>query len=71
MGNISKIAFVRTVVAAGGLLFVCAAPEMALGQSIEPGAAPPAPLKSPSAARVKSAGPHDWLEGKNEKRKIK
>ena len=62
-----KIGFVKTVVAAGGFLlpcaFLCAAPKPALGQSIEPGAAPPAPMKSVLAARGKSAGPPDLLEG--------
>jgi Spy/CpxP family protein refolding chaperone len=59
----SKIAFVKTVVAAGGFLFLCTAPELALGQSSQPGAAPPAPMKSALAPRRKSAGPPDLLEG--------
>ena len=59
----SKIAFAKTVVAAGGYLFLCAAPMLALGQSSQPGAAPPAPMKSPLAPRGKSAGPPDLLEG--------
>jgi Spy/CpxP family protein refolding chaperone len=59
----SKIAFVNTVVAAGGFLFLCAAPMLALGQSSQPGAAPPAPMKSALAPRGKSAGPPDLLEG--------
>ena len=59
----SKIAFVKTVVAAGGLLFLCAAPELALGQSTQPGVAPPAPMKSAVAPRGKSAAPPDLLEG--------
>jgi hypothetical protein len=59
----SKIAFVRTVVAAGGFLFLCAAPELALGQSSQPGAAPPAPMASALAPRGKSAAPPDLLEG--------
>ena len=58
----SKIAFVRTVVAAGGFLFLCAAP-LALGQSSQPGAAPPAPMASALAPRGKSAAPPDMLEG--------
>jgi Spy/CpxP family protein refolding chaperone len=59
-----KIAFVKTVVAAGGFLFLCAAaPELALGQSSQPGAAPPPQMKSASAARGKSADPPDLLEG--------
>ena len=62
-----KIAFVKTVVAAGGFLFLCAflcaAPKPALGQSSQPGAVPPAPMKSVLAARGKSAGPPDLLEG--------
>ena len=59
----SKIAFVKTVVAAGGLLFLCGAPELALGQSSQPGAAPPATMKSALAPRGKSAAPPDLLEG--------
>ena len=59
----SKIAFVKTVVAAGGLLLLCAAPEWALGQSGQPGAASPAPMKSSLAPRGKSAAPADLLEG--------
>jgi len=58
-----KIAFVKTVIAAGGFLFLCATPELALGQSSQPGAAPPAPMKSALAAPGKSAGPPDLLEG--------
>jgi hypothetical protein len=59
----SKVAFVKTVVAAGGFLFLCAAPALALGQSSQPGAALPAPMKSALAPRGKSAAPPDLLEG--------
>lgn len=59
----NKIAFVKTVIAAGGFLFLCAAPELALGQSSQPGAVPPAPMKSGLAPRGKSAAPRDLLEG--------
>jgi Spy/CpxP family protein refolding chaperone len=59
----SKIEFVKTVVAAGGFLFLCAAPKLALGQPNQPGAAPPAPTKSAVAPHRKSAGPPDLLEG--------
>ena len=59
----SKDAFVKTVVAAGGLLFLCAAPKLALGQPSQPGAAPPAPMKAASPPRGKSAAPPDLLEG--------
>ena len=59
----SKLAFVKTVVAAGGLLFLCAAAELALGQSTQPGAAPPAPMNSVLAPRGKSAAPPDLLQG--------
>ena len=59
----SKIAFVKTVVAAGGFLFLCAASELALGQSSQPGAAAPAPMKSASAPRGRSAAPPDFLGG--------
>ena len=58
----SKFAFVKTVVAAGGLLFLCAAPELALGQSSQPSAAALGPMKPASAPRAKSAPP-DLLEG--------
>ena len=58
-----KDAFVKTVVAAGGLLFLCAAPKLALGQPSEPGAAPPAPMKAALPPRGKSAAPPDLLEG--------
>lgn len=53
----------KTFVAAAGLLFICAAPELALGQSSQPGAAPPAPMKSALAPRSKSGVPPDLLEG--------
>jgi hypothetical protein len=64
----SKIAFVKTVIAAGGFLFLCAAPELVVGQSIQgqsrqPGAVPPAPMKSGLTPRGKSAAPPDLLEG--------
>ena len=59
----SKDAFVKTVVAAGGLLFLCAAPKLALGQPSQPGAAPPAPTKAALPPRGKSAAPPDLLEG--------
>jgi len=64
----SKIAFVKTVIAAGGFLFLCAAPELVVGQSIQgqssqPGAVPPAPMKSGLAPSGKSAAPPDLLEG--------
>ena len=59
----NKIAFVKTAVAAGGFLFLCAAPELTLGQSSQPGAAPPAPMKSASAPHGRSAAPPDLLEG--------
>ena len=60
----SKIAFVKTVVAAGGFLFIlCAAPKLALGQPSQPGAAPPAPMTSALAPRGKSAAPPDLLAG--------
>ena len=59
----TKIAFVKTVVAAGGFLLLCAASELALGQSSQPGAAAPAPMMSASAPRGRSAGPPDVLAG--------
>jgi len=59
----SKFEFVKTVIAAGGFLFLCAAPELALGQWSQPGAAAPAPMKPASAPRGKSAAPPDLLEG--------
>jgi Spy/CpxP family protein refolding chaperone len=57
----SKDAFVKTVVAAGGFFFLCAAPMLALGQPSQAGAAPPAPTAL--APRGKSARPPDLLEG--------
>jgi len=57
----SKFAFVKAVVAAGGILFLCAGPELALGQSNQPGAGPAAPTKSASVPRGKS--PPDFLQG--------
>jgi Spy/CpxP family protein refolding chaperone len=59
----SNFAFVKTIIAAGGLLFLCAAPEWALGQSSQPGAAPPAPMNPASAPRGRSAAPPDLLDG--------
>ena len=59
----SKDAFVKTVVAAGGFLLLCAAPMLALGQPSQPGAAPPAPTKAALPPRGKSAAPPDLLEG--------
>jgi Spy/CpxP family protein refolding chaperone len=59
----SKFAFVKTVIAAGGFLFLCTVPELALGQSSQPGAAPPAPMQPATAPRGKSAAPPDLLEG--------
>ena len=59
----SKIAFVKSVVAAGGLVFLCAAPTLALGQPSQPGAAPPAPMKAALPPRGKSAAPPDLLQG--------
>jgi Spy/CpxP family protein refolding chaperone len=58
----SKFELVKTVIAAGGFLFLCAAQELALGQSSQPSAAAPAPMKPASAPRGKSAPP-DLLEG--------
>jgi Spy/CpxP family protein refolding chaperone len=58
----SKIAFAKTVVAAGGFLFLCVGPMLALGQPNQPDATPPAPMKSASGPHRKSAPP-DLLEG--------
>jgi Spy/CpxP family protein refolding chaperone len=55
----SQFASLKTALAAGGLLFLCAPP--ALAQSTQPGAAPPAPMKSSLAPRAKA--PPDLLEG--------
>ncbi len=59
----TKAAFVNIVIAAGGLLLLSVAPGLAPGQSSQPGAGPPAPLKSALAPRGKSAAPPDLLEG--------
>jgi Spy/CpxP family protein refolding chaperone len=58
-----KIAFVNPISAAGGFLFLLsfAAPQWALGQSIQPGAAPPAAMQQ--ASRAKFAAPPDLLQG--------
>ena len=68
MGNMGKIAFVKTLVAASGFLFLCAAPELVVGQSMQgqssqPAAVPPAPMKSGPAPTGKPAAPPDLLEG--------
>ena len=42
----SKIAFVKTVVAAGGFLFLYVAPKLVFGQSSPPAEAPHPPMKS-------------------------
>ena len=57
----SKSALLKAVAAAGGFLFLCAAPELALGQSSQPGAAPPAPTKS--AVVPHRGSPPDLLAG--------
>ena len=59
----SKIAFVKSLVAAGGFLFLCAAAKLALGQQSQPAAAPPAPIQAAAAPRGRSAAPPDLLEG--------
>jgi Spy/CpxP family protein refolding chaperone len=59
----SKFAFLKTVIAAGGFLLLCAAPELALGQLSQPGAAPPAPMEPASAPRARPAAPPDLLDG--------
>lgn len=56
----SKFAFVKIVIAAGGFLFLCAAPQAAPGQSGQPGAAPVNPALAPNG---KSATPPDLLDG--------
>jgi Spy/CpxP family protein refolding chaperone len=58
----SKFAFVKMVIAAGGFLFLCTAPQLALGQSAQPGAAP-VPMNPAVAPSGKSATPPDLLEG--------
>jgi Spy/CpxP family protein refolding chaperone len=57
----SKLAFVKAVVAAGGILFLCAAPELALGQSNQPVTAPGESMKSALAPPGRSAP--DLLKG--------
>ena len=59
----SKIAFVTSVVALGGFLLLCSGSKLALGQAIQPDAAAPAPMKAGLAARARTAGPPDVLEG--------
>jgi hypothetical protein len=57
-----KFAFVIKVIAAGGLLFLCAAPQAVPGPSSQAGAAP-APMQAASAPTGKSATAPDLLEG--------
>jgi Spy/CpxP family protein refolding chaperone len=59
----NKFAFVKTAVPAGAvlLLVLSAAPEWALGQSLQPGAESPAPMKL--APRGQSAASRDLLQG--------
>jgi hypothetical protein len=59
----SNITFVKAVIAAGGFLLLCAAPEWVLGQSSPPAAASPAPMQPASAPHGRSHAPPDLLEG--------
>ena len=59
----NKRAFVRPVVAAGGFLFLYAAPKPAFAQSSQPGAAPPPSIRSAAAPPRNSTAPPDLLEG--------
>jgi Spy/CpxP family protein refolding chaperone len=59
----SKFAFVKILVAAVGFLFLCATPQLALGQSSQPGAGPPATMNPASVPSGKSAAPPDLLDG--------
>jgi hypothetical protein len=58
-----KIAFIKSVVVAGGFLFLCAAPKLTFGQSSPLGAAPPPPMRSASAPPHNSTPPPDLIEG--------
>lgn len=57
----SKDAFVKTVVVAGGFLFLYVAPELVFGQSSPPAEAPHPPVKS--AAVPHRSSPPDLLAG--------
>ena len=58
-----RIAFVNTVVAGAGLLFLCMLAGLAVGQSAPAGAAPDARMASTATPPGKSAAPLDMLEG--------
>lgn len=57
----SKSAFVKTVVAAGGFLFLYVAPKLVFGQSSPPAEAPHPPMKS--AVVPHRSSPPDLLAG--------
>ena len=58
----NTIAFVKRVVVAGGFLFLCAAPRLALGQSSPPGEALPRPVRS-APGQGGYISPSDYLAG--------
>ena len=58
----NKNTFVKRVVVAGGFLFLCAAPRLALGQSSPPAAALRRPVKS-NPAQGRYISPSEFLAG--------
>ena len=59
----NKIAFVKRFVVVGGFLYLFAVPAPTFGQSSQPGAAPPPPIRSAPAPPRNTTAPPDLLEG--------
>jgi Spy/CpxP family protein refolding chaperone len=59
----NKNALVKRVVVAGGFLFLCAAPRLALGQANPPGVAPPPGIRPTRARRPTYISPAEYLTG--------
>ena len=59
----NKNGFVKRVVVAGGFLFLCAAPRLALGQANPPGVAPPPGIRPTRAQRPTYISPTEYLTG--------
>jgi Spy/CpxP family protein refolding chaperone len=59
----NKNTFVKRVVVGGGLLLLCAAPKLTLGQSSPPGSALRRPIKSIPAQRRTYISPTEYLAG--------
>ncbi len=59
----NKIAFVKRLVVVGGFLYLFVAPAPTLGQSSQPGATPPPPIRSAAAPSRNITARPDLLEG--------